>query len=232
MKNIMSDQDKIWDYFQNEGIDSFAQSHERQKFLVKHLESGMRVLNIGIGNGVLERLAHAKSVDIHCLDPSELAIENLRSSLCIGQKAQVGYSQTMPFKNQEFHVVIMSEVLEHLSDDVMEQTIKECHRVLCRGGTFIGTVPADEKLSENNVVCPDCGKIFHRWGHVQEFSENRLRGYLERQFSQCILSRRYFGSWSSMNWKGKIGFMLKRLTISIGIKGGGESFFFIARKNQ
>lgn len=40
----------------------------------------------------------------------------------------------------------MSEVLEHLTDDVLERTIVEVHRVLVAEGHFIGTVPARENL--------------------------------------------------------------------------------------
>jgi SAM-dependent methyltransferase len=223
-------QEKIWNYFQNEGVDSFSQSLERMEFLLNSITQGMRVLNIGVGNGTLERLALAKNIDISCLDPSERAIDSIRSSLGIGEKAQVGFSQSLPFPNQQFDVVIMSEVLEHLSDEVFAQTLIECRRVLCDGGRFIGTVPADEILFENNVVCPDCGKLFHRWGHVQEFSKQRLKVRLQTQFDHCVITRQYFGSWQHLNWKGRVRYCLKTLAVSLGIKGGSESFFFIARK--
>ena len=224
------EQKKIWDYFQNEGINSFSQNQERMKFLVNRLVPHTRVLNIGVGNGVLERLALAKKIDIACLDPSERAIDSIRLSLGLGNKAQVGVSQSLPFSNQTFDVVIMSEVLEHLSNDVFEQSVRECHRVLCDGGSFIGTVPADEALSKNNVICPDCGKLFHRWGHVQGFSEERLQSLLLAKFINCAVTRKHFASWKDLNWKGRIGYLLKSFAVSLGIKGGGESFFFIARK--
>src|SRR6185312_3250597 len=102
--------------------------------------------------------------------------------LGLAEKARHGYSQDIPFNDGMFDVVIMSEVLEHLTDTVIASTLTEVHRVLKPGGRFIGTVPADEKLSSEQVICPDCGKIFHRWGHVQEFSTDRLRSLLLTAF--------------------------------------------------
>ena len=130
-------QDAIWDYFQNEGVASFDSSEARLSYLVKKIAPGSRVLNIGVGSGVFERLGLARGIDIHCIDPSKRTIESLKEKLGIGEKARVGYSQEIPFGDHFFDVVVMSEVLEHLTDDVLVGTIAEVHRVLAappRGG--------------------------------------------------------------------------------------------------
>ena len=79
------------------------------------------------------------------------------------EKAAVGYSDAIPFPNAHFDVVVMSEVLEHLPEDVLTSSLCEVDRVLRLHGRFIGTVPADEELAANQVVCPRCGEVFHRW---------------------------------------------------------------------
>lgn len=223
-------QDLIWDHFQNEGSGYFVNSLARLKYLASYLRPGWRILNIGVGDGTLERLALSKGCDVFCLDPSARAVERLRSELKLGEKARVGYSQRLPFEDDEFDAVVMSEVLEHLSEEELQRTLKECLRVLCVGGLFIGTVPADERLFENHVVCPSCGHIFHRWGHAQEFSEQRLRGLLGRCFGNCVVKRKFFGNWQDLNWKGKLGFVLKVVSLRLGLKGGGETFVFWSRK--
>jgi hypothetical protein len=124
----------------------------------------------------------------------------------------------------------MTEVLEHLSDEVLNMTIKECFRVLRIGGIFLGTVPAEEDMFENQVVCPDCAKIFHRWGHVQSFSSDNLRMILSSMFKAVIIKRKYFGNWRALNWKGKVSWLLKQTALNMGIKGGGENFFFFGIK--
>ncbi len=126
----VENQEKIWDHFQNEGIDSFSQSRGRIEFLVRKIPTGKRALNIGVGNGVLDLLASEKGIDIWALDPGERAIDRLRKSLGMGDRAQVGYSQTVPFPDTHFDFVVMSEVLEHLDERVFEATLEEVRRVI------------------------------------------------------------------------------------------------------
>lgn len=224
------DQKKIWDYFQTEGVESFSQNYQRLKYILRHITSGMRVLNIGVGNGVFEKIALQKKIDIHCIDPSEKAIEALKSSLGLADKASVGLSQNIDYPDGYFDAVVMSEVLEHLDDLILGQTIAECARVLRNGGYFYGTVPADENLVDNNVVCPDCGKLFHRWGHVQQFSYSRLRNIISTSAFHVVITRKNFSNWKTLNWKGRISSAAKTVALAIGVKGRGENFFFIAQK--
>ncbi|MCZ7622147.1 MAG: class I SAM-dependent methyltransferase [Candidatus Kuenenia sp.] len=93
----------------------------------------------------------------------------------MGEKAKVGYSQETPFNNLLFDAVVISEVIEHLTDEAIENTLSEISRILMPGGQIIGTVPAREKISEQRAVCPNCAKHFHRWGHIQTFDSNRIQ---------------------------------------------------------
>lgn len=225
-------QEKIWEHFQNEGLESFSQSRGRLEFLVRYLSPATRVLNIGVGNGVLESLAVIKGVDIWSLDPSERSIERLRQLLGVGEKAQVGYSQAMPFADSHFDAVVMSEVLEHLDDEVLEATLDEVHRVLKVGGVFIGTVPARENLPESLVVCPDCGLQFHRWGHRSSFDIDRLSTILATRFSVDKVSERFFIDWESVGWWRKLQGLIKKFLSwrGVGTYGICRNIFFSAKK--
>ncbi len=228
------DQKKIWDYFQADGIQSFAGSAKRLNFIADKISIKEDViLNIGVGNGFLEKLLQKNRKKVHSLDPSSAAIVGLKESLGLSDSAvKVGYSQEMPFPDSCFDVVIMSEVIEHLDDEVLSKTLQEVRRVLRPGGRFIGTVPADENLKESLCVCPKCSHIFHRWGHIQDFNEKRLKKILSIQFDNCLISRHFFGDWRLVNWKGKLGYLMKALTRAFGSKGGDETFFFIAHNNK
>ena len=171
-------QDKIWDYFQNEGVIHGGFSGARERFITKDLAVGQVVLDIGIGSGGVARLAFSKGVDIHALDPSDRAIERLRSELHIGNKAQIGTAQKIPFDDGIFDVVVMSEVLEHLNDSILTAALSEVRRVLVPSGIFLVTVPYREVLDAGMVICPDCGKTFHRWGHEQSFDRSKIKRVL------------------------------------------------------
>jgi len=124
----------------------------------------------------------------------------------------------------------MSEVLEHLSVEELEATLAEVYRVLKPNGRFLGTVPAEEDLKLSEVVCPSCGEVFHRWGHLQSFTKERLKEQLSKRFSDVTISRRYFVYWEKLNWKGRIVMLVKLLLLKIGATGSGTTFFFQAYK--
>jgi len=234
MEPAAYDQQKIWDYFQNEGVASFAQSQGRLEFLARHLRAGTRVLNIGVGNGALERIAARKGVDIWSLDPNYRAIERIRQELNLGEKAQAGFSQAIPFPDEHFDAVVMSEVLEHLDDEVLDVTLVEVKRVLRPGGKFIGTVPAREKLENSIVVCPGCGLQFHRWGHKRSFSVDTLTGTLGRYFSVETAREYFFIEWESVNWWKKLQGLVKKFLSwrGIGTYGICRNIYFSARKQN
>ncbi|MDC1514004.1 class I SAM-dependent methyltransferase [Porticoccaceae bacterium] len=136
-------QAKIWDYGQTTGIKAFTSNTGRLNYVRKLVaNTGKRkVLTIGVGDLYLEKRLLRDGVDPYVVDPSEASISSVHESLHLdSNRAMVGYSQGMPFKADSFDVIVMSEVLEHLDDDVLARTIKELHRVLRKGGQFIGTV--------------------------------------------------------------------------------------------
>jgi SAM-dependent methyltransferase len=148
------------------------------RFFAEQCRHGSRVLNIGVGSGYLERLLIDRRVNVFSLDPSADSIERLRVELKMGERAQCGYSQRMPFGDASFDKVIMTEVIEHLTEDVLHSTLDEVGRVLKPGGELTGTVPYREELLSNEVLCPRCEARFHRWGHEQSFDEARLGALL------------------------------------------------------
>lgn len=234
MNQNHENQDRIWDFFQNEGVESFSQSRGRQEFLVRHISQDMRVLNIGVGDGSLELLASAKGVDIWALDPGERAIERLRKTLCLGEKAQVGYSQKMPFPDEYFDCVVMSEVLEHLDDDVFAATLDEVYRVLKSNGLFIGTVPARERLNDQQVICPQCGCNFHRWGHTRRFDTDNLARFLSTRFVVKNSMEKFFIEWGAVGWWRKLQGLVKIFLSwrGIGTYGVCRNIFFEAYKSD
>jgi SAM-dependent methyltransferase len=223
-------QDKIWEAFQNDEslLDIGFPARKRFEFLAKRIPKGSLVLNIGVGNGYLESILVQNGQSVSCLDPSNSAIEKIREQLGLGAKAQVGYSQSIPFSDASFDYVIMSEVLEHLDDAVIEKTLTEVKRVLNNGGKFLGTVPADENLKAGIAVCPKCGEYFHRWGHMQTFSQESLLKMLSLDFSNVSIKRVVLSDFKQLNLKGKALAALKKLQVLMNLKGSTQNLFFVA----
>lgn len=227
------EQGKIWNHFQtpDSDINIFKLSTPRYLYLASQVPAGAKALNIGVGRGGLERMLLERNVDVYCLDPGSPAIEYVRAEIGLGEKAQVGRSEAIPFSDASFDIVIMTEVLEHLEQTVLEKTISEVHRVLRPTGIFIGTVPADEDLSDGLVLCPHCGERFHRWGHVQRFDTKQLKELLHSSFPDVRIYRHYFGDWSFLNWKGRFNFFLKKVLLKLGSHGSAENYAFVASKH-
>jgi hypothetical protein len=71
--------------------------------------------------------------------------------------------------------------------------------------------------------------VFHRWGHVQSFSRQRLESLL-RSVGSVQVEHRLFVHWPSLNWKGK-GVALLRLALNAaGSRGSGQNLYFHVRK--
>lgn len=232
---IEMDQDKIWSYIQNDApAEILHKSEGRLEFLARRIKReskpGARVLNIGVGNGFFERAASRLGMDVYSLDPDSEAIARLGRQPGIEGKAKAGYAQAIPFESDFFDTVVVSEVLEHLSDEILEKALSEIERVLSTGGRVVGTVPARENLSEQLAVCPHCGESFHRWGHQQSFDDARLRGLLERYFKVEEISERRLDAWSRLNWKGKLLSLARQLMLRLGIRGSDDSLYFSAVK--
>jgi len=87
-----------------------------------------------------------------------------------------GDARRLPFPDATFDVVITSEVLEHIQDDVA--AIAEMVRVLKPGGRFAATVPAwfpevvNWRLSDEYHAPKSVG------GHVRIYSRTELRSKL------------------------------------------------------
>ncbi len=189
------DQERIWAHFQDPAHGGFSDAKARYRALValveRHAERGP-VLNIGIGGGGVERELMGRGWPVASIDPDGRAVERLCAE---GIDARQAYANTMPFDSNVFHAIVISEVLEHIADDMRLAVVSELRRVLRPDGVLVGTVPYCEKLSDQETVCPACGNTFHRWGHVASFDVAGMRALLGEHFDVGRCSPRTFVSW-------------------------------------
>jgi len=148
---------------------------------------GDRVLDVGSGFGrhvyeCARRGAHVVALDYAAdevvgtrdtlaamVDAGEITADKLIGVLR-------GDATRLPFPDATFDVVITSEVLEHIQDDVA--AITEMVRVLVPGGRFAATVPAwlpetiNWKLSDDYHAPKSIG------GHVRIYGRTEMRAKL------------------------------------------------------
>ncbi|HEC15225.1 MAG TPA: class I SAM-dependent methyltransferase [Sedimenticola sp.] len=201
MKEVRQyDSDKLWSYYQNQARESFDSSYSRLQFISKRCRQGASVLNIGAGSGYLESLLMQRGVIAYSLDPSELTVKRLNEEQGMAGRARQGYCHAIPFSDGFFDIVIMTEVLEHIQEDLLDASLREVGRVLKGGGLFIGTVPYREALRDNEVFCPHCQARFHRWGHLHSFDLNALKHLLHR--NEMVVEKLYTRSFPDFSRPG------------------------------
>lgn len=126
------------------------------------------VLDIGCGAGVACEELRKRNFDIIGLDYSDKILENKKGKFVRGR------AEELPFDDDSFNTVIMTEVLEHVEDE--KQAIAEADRVAEKGACIIVTVPNGGIISEMHVrVFSDLSfrqilpwqinefDIFHEW---------------------------------------------------------------------
>lgn len=230
-----TEQDQIWKHFQSEkGRGSFDLSFPRLLFLAKRCLPGSRVLTIGVGSGDLEMLLVARGVEVHFLDPCAESIERLQSELQIEEgRGKQGYSQSIPFDSGYFDKVIMTEVLEHLPEDIFHTTLDEVRRVLKPGGEFTGTVPYREKLQESEVLCPLCHALFHRWGHQLSFDTASLNeSFKQHGFRVVRMYPRCFVVYRRAGFKNFLRAIFREILGRMGEPVVCPNLYFIVRRGD
>jgi SAM-dependent methyltransferase len=113
-------------------------------------EKGASVLDIGSGNGRHATLSAKRGADVVAVDLGEGDLREFCAVVAamrdageidptVSVEALLGDASALPFSDESFDVVIASEVLEHVKDDV--HVLEEIVRVVRRGGKVGISVP-------------------------------------------------------------------------------------------
>ncbi len=111
-----------------------------------NLNDGDKVLDVGCGDGYYSHLINNLGVKVNQTgtDYSKYDLERAKKNLA-NPKIKLVFGDLMkklPFQDNTFDKVVMSEVAEHLPEDV--KGLKEVRRVMKKGGTICLTVPCHD----------------------------------------------------------------------------------------
>jgi SAM-dependent methyltransferase len=103
--------------------------------------NGHRLLDVGSGNGAQTLRFLDRFDEVVALDVVPEHLETLRAHLPPGARCQaVLYDGgRIPFDDANFDAAMSIETLEHVADEA--RTLREVHRVLVPGATFVVSVP-------------------------------------------------------------------------------------------
>jgi SAM-dependent methyltransferase len=151
------------------------------------LEPGDKVLDVGAGFGRHVFECARRGADVVALDYAEDEVVQTRATLgAMVDEGEIildrfkgvlrGDATKLPFADNSFDVVITSEVLEHIQDDVA--AIAEMVRVLRPGGHFAATVPAWMPEKINWMLSDEYHAPKSDGGHVRIYSSTELSAKL------------------------------------------------------
>jgi len=218
----------VWSYYQSKAPEVFRGSAFRLRYLTRYLKKGQRVLNVGIGGALFERFCQPLGVDVISMDPDWISLHNHSDET--GFASIAGRLENLPFADDTFDAVVVSEVLEHLTSELTRSGLFEIRRVLVYGGEIIGTVPCEENLADGVVVCPECGEVFHKVGHLQSFDTAKMSALLRSVFFQANCFERAFMAKGNVGPKeSAIGF-IRNLLVLAGLLTREKHIVFRAKK--
>ena len=125
------------------------------------------VIDVGAGDGRVAREIYRRGCKVVALDLSQVALSNIQVLGCCGSAHQ------LPFSNQSFDLVLSTEMLEHLPEELYSSVLSEISRVA--GQYILISVPNTENLNELLGQCDHCGCRFHVWRHVRSYTPQSLR---------------------------------------------------------
>ena len=140
-----------------------------------------RVLDVGCGEGLITSTLARRTAAIVGIDYSMEAVQDAkRRHPAI--EFTCGNSTSLPFPNESFTKVTLSDVAEHLMPVQFIKSLLEIHRVLTPDGVLV-------------LATPLTGRGTHgvNYAHIYEYAEAELKEILHGFFSEVRLVDREFG---------------------------------------
>ncbi len=127
------------------------------------------ILDVGCGGGWVSKSLISNGKKVISLDISEKnPIDAIKRVKHNDHAALISDVYNLPIIDNSIDCIIVSEVLEHVSDPKM--FIEKLIRILKSKGTIIFTTPYQEEIKYQ--ICVHCNKLTPQHAHLHTFNEN------------------------------------------------------------
>lgn len=133
-----------------------------------------KLLDVGCGNGQFLATMRELGWEVVGVEPDGQAVKMAQKRF--GLNVYEGALEKISFPDNTFDAVTMSHVVEHLSDPI--GILRECQRVLKKGGRLVVTVPNIESLGHR--LYREAWLHLDPPRHLFLFSPSTLRGCVEQ----------------------------------------------------
>jgi len=142
--------------------EKFSNRYGLQKIyeLITINRTAMTILDIACGNAALLKELQKNGHNVIGIDISPVRILNNQRHI---RKLYLALAEALPLEDESADIVVATEALEHVFD--LDKTLKECYRVLKKGGEMFIQVPLENFADGTN--------------HLRHFNENSIGFCLE-----------------------------------------------------
>jgi 2-polyprenyl-3-methyl-5-hydroxy-6-metoxy-1,4-benzoquinol methylase len=172
---------RFWNQVSKTRLNEYSFAKQAGKSLViaiKHLlRPSDKILDFGAGDGDLIKFLCECGYMTTGYEPSIDRQKNLQEL----HDNPPSFNGFVDFSSREiFDVVIMAEVIEHILDSELENTLGRLAAFTKVNGYLIVTTPNEEDLELGMSYCPISNTLFHRWQHVRSFNAMTLASMLDK----------------------------------------------------
>lgn len=191
---------------------------------------GSRVVDLGCGPNpvVLFRLAARGKTELTAVELSADFCEKARATATeqgVPLEVHCARVDDTGLPGESFDVAILTEVLEHVPDELVQPTLREVLRLLKPGGHFVISVPNANSMLDRWAAWRRGGPEVHPH-HLRDFTPDMLRQELSTAGFEIVRPLRVSAT-DQPPWRSGVAWIIDRIT-----PGAGRSLkaSFVARR--
>lgn len=152
------EQKEVWTNYNN-NVGEIRRAENVVRLIPEDVKS---LLDVGCGNGIITNMI--KKPFVVGLDFARIPLNQVKTNKIQGTIDQ------LPIKSNEFDLIILTEVLEHLENKIYIKATNEIKRL--RAKYILISVPFNENIEIDLCKCSVCGNLFNVFHHYRKFSDS------------------------------------------------------------